>query len=362
MGKLRGGVRMATQWARARLGAQPGVYYVTPESNWIIDWVGRYITTQLQEQFEVDAHMVTNVRWLAGQVIHYGTLWSWLGNLGTPQNRRNQVVATVFHGDRREAVFSEALNKLVDKQDSMRRLVTASTIMEQRFIEWGIDPERIVNIPLGIDLEVFKPPTPEERQAKRAALGIPDDAFCIGSFHKDGVGWEEGLEPKLIKGPDVFLQVIERLKQSYKLHVLLSAPARGYVKQGLDALGVPYTHRVFDDYWQIVDYYHALDAYLIASREEGGPSGVLEAMATGVPLVTTRVGLAPDVAREGRDALICKVEDVGALAEGLAQIHDDEGLRQDLVSQAAQRIQSFGWPQIAARYYHEVYAPLIWAG
>ena len=359
MGKLRGGMRMAAQWLRARLGAAPGVHYVAPESNWIIDWVGHYVTSQVRGQFGLDARLATDVRWLAGQIIHYGTLWSWLGNLGTPQNRRNQVVATVFHGDRQDADFSEALNKLVDNQASIQRLLTASTIMEQRFIEWGITPERIANIPLGIDLDLFSQPTPEQRRAKRAELGIPEDAFCIGSFHKDGVGWDEGLEPKLIKGPDVFLKVIDRLSQSYKIHVLLSAPARGYVKEGLDALAVPYTHRVFDDYLQIGGYYHALDAYLIASREEGGPSGVLEAMASGVPLVSTRVGLTPDVAREGLDALICEVEDVDALAEALARIRDDGALRQALVAEALQRIQDFGWPQIAARYYHEVYAPLV---
>ena len=34
----------------------------------------------------------------------------------------------------------------------------------------------------------------------REYLGIPDDAICIGSFQKDGVGWEMGLSPSWSKG------------------------------------------------------------------------------------------------------------------------------------------------------------------
>ena len=70
-------------------------------------------------------------------------------------------------------------------------------------------------------------------------------AFVVGSFQKDGVGWEEGLEPKLIKGPDVLLAAVERLRQRVpELWLLLTAPARGYVKEGLERIGVPYRHLV----------------------------------------------------------------------------------------------------------------------
>ena len=48
------------------------------------------------------------------------------------------------------------------------------------------------------------------RAAARRALGLPESAFVVGSFQKDGVGWGDGLEPKLIKGPDVLLEVAER--------------------------------------------------------------------------------------------------------------------------------------------------------
>jgi glycosyltransferase involved in cell wall biosynthesis len=114
-------------------------------------------------------------------------------------------------------------------------------------------------------------------------------------FSKDGVGWRNGSEPKLVKGPDIFLRVIQQLKSRYKIHVLLSAPARGYIKSGLESLGIPYQHFHLKKYWDIVRLYQALDLYLVTSREEGGPKAMLESLACGIPLVTTRVGMVPDV-------------------------------------------------------------------
>jgi len=64
----------------------------------------------------------------------------------------------------------------------------------------------------------------------------------------------------------------------------------------------------------MAEAYHALDVYIVASRDEGGPKAVLEAMATGVPLVTTRVGQAADLVDSGSNGYLVDIED----AEGLA--------------------------------------------
>jgi len=54
--------------------------------------------------------------------------------------------------------------------------------------------------------------------------------------------------------------------------------------------------------------------YIVASRQEGGPKAVLESMASGVPLVTTRVGQATELVKHGENGWLVDVED----AEGLA--------------------------------------------
>jgi glycosyltransferase involved in cell wall biosynthesis len=143
----------------------------------------------------------------------------------------------------------------------------------------------------------------------------------VGSFQKDGVGWGDGLEPKLVKGPDLLLRAFVSARSRLpELHVLLSGPARGYVREGLERDGIPYVHQVLDRYEDVPALYHALDAYLVASRQEGGPKAILEAMASAVPLVTARVGQAMDIAHHGKNAYMVEPEDAEGLADWLVQI------------------------------------------
>ena len=129
------------------------------------------------------------------------------------------------------------------------------------------------------------------------------------------MGWGEGLEPKLIKGPDVLLSVAERLRDLVpELCFLLTGPSRGFVRAGLERLGIPYRHALLDDVDAVVTAYEAIDVCVVASRDEGGPRAVLESMATGVPLVTTRVGQAADLVQHGVNGWMVDVDDVEALA------------------------------------------------
>src|SRR5262249_42944061 len=146
-------------------------------------------------------------------------------------------------------------------------------------------------------------------------------AFVVGSLVKDGVGWGDGLEPKLIKGPDVLLETIELLKPCIpELFVLLTGPARGFVEAGLERLGVPHAHTAVAAE-QLPNVYRTLDVCLVGSRQEGGPKAVLESMASGVPLVTTRVGQAMDLVRNGENGFIVDVEDAAGLAGWVERIH-----------------------------------------
>jgi glycosyltransferase involved in cell wall biosynthesis len=60
--------------------------------------------------------------------------------------------------------------------------------------------------------------------------------------------------------------------------------------------------------------FHALDAYIVASREEGGPKSILESMASGVPIISTRVGQAAALIRHGENGWLADVGDAAGLA------------------------------------------------
>jgi glycosyltransferase involved in cell wall biosynthesis len=210
--------------------------------------------------------------------------------------------------------FDRTFEVLQRHHNRFDRVQATHSEMHRVILQSGIPPEKVFLIPLGVNPSNFPRVDAETRAAARKRFGIPPRARVVGSFQKDGVGWGDGLEAKRVKGPDVLLSVIDQLRGDVPdLFVLLSGPARGYVKAGLQRMGVPFAHDFIEDPRAIAPLYHAIDVYVVSSRQEGGPKAVLEAMSSGVALVTTRVGQAMDLVRHGENGWIAEVEDAGAL-------------------------------------------------
>ncbi|MGZ4412495.1 MAG: glycosyltransferase [Gaiellaceae bacterium] len=217
--------------------------------------------------------------------------------------------------------FDACYERLRRDHEQLWRVQAPNRAMWEFVLTSGVAPEKVFLIPIGVDLPLFPRRNEADRLEARRRLGVPESAFVVGSFQKDGVGWGEGLEPKLIKGPDVLLAAIERLRPRIpELFVLLTGPARGFVKDGLERLGVPYRHLQLPRPGEVAGAYRALDLYLVSSREEGGPKAVLESMATGVPLVSTAVGQAVDLVRDGENGWLVPVEDAQGLADRAAEV------------------------------------------
>ena len=256
------------------------------------------------------------------QVAFYGSQFTLLRDAWGPP--RHNLATAYLHG--RPGTpgypeFDECFRVLKAHHGELAGVQVSHSEVEALVLESGIAPEKVVRIPIGVDTALFSPQKPPQREAARGRLGIPLGAFVVGSFQKDGVGFAEGMEPKLIKGPDVLLAALERLVHGVpELHVLLTGPARGFVRAGLERLGITYTHRLLRRYEEVATIYPALDAYVVASRQEGGPKGVFEAMASGVPVVTTRVGQAMDLVRHGENGWVVDVEDGDGLAHWLEHV------------------------------------------
>jgi glycosyltransferase involved in cell wall biosynthesis len=207
------------------------------------------------------------------------------------------------------------------RHEELDRVQVSNRAMGELVLESGIAEEKVFLIPIGVDPTRFRQRDAAARTEARRELGLPESAFVVGSFQKDGVGWGDGLQPKLIKGPDVLLDVASRLRGRVpELLFLLTGPARGYVMAGLDRLGVPYRHVRLPDLDAVAAAYRTVDVCLVTSRDEGGPKAVLESMATGVPLVTTRVGQAADLVVDGENGRLLDVDDAEGLAEAVAAV------------------------------------------
>ena len=83
-------------------------------------------------------------------------------------------------------------------------------------------------------------------------------------------------------------------------------------------------------------YYAIADVFALPSHSEGSPNVLLEAMAAGIPVVATAVGGVPELASNGRDALLVNKHDRAGLASAVAQLILDHALSDRLVSLARQ--------------------------
>jgi glycosyltransferase involved in cell wall biosynthesis len=312
------GVRAAGRLAAAPLVDRWPPYsrllLVSDEPQWVI---GREMRTLAATARRLGIKVADGwlVDYTRHQSVFYGSHFNLLS--GRRIDFRHRIATAYFHGRPGSGVpaFDAAFQRLRELHARIDRVQVSHREMRELVIEAGVAADRVFLIPLGVDLHLFPMRTRASRATARTALGIPESAAVVGSFQKDGVGWSEGLQPKLEKGPDVLIEALARVKaQVPELFVLLTGPARGFVKTGLERAGIPYRHVFVEDDRRIADCYHAIDVYLVTSRQEGGPKAVLESMACGVPLVTTRVGQAMDLVRHGDNAWMVGAEDVEGLA------------------------------------------------
>lgn len=334
---------------------KPGVAYLSDFANWANDHAVLTICRHLRERRHFPAAVVQTQRGLRGQIVHVIDRHALLQPGGAAAiHASNRVFLSWFHQDPDvPAAKLAALRALLP--EALRRVesvVVPCETTRQALLSLGVPTEKITTIPLGVDTSFFRPPSAVERAAARERFGIAADAICIGSFQKDGEGWGDGNEPKLIKGPDVFLQVIERLRdRGAKLHVLLSGPARGYVRSGLEKLGVPCSHTRLEQFHDILPLYHALDLYLIASRCEGGPLAFCESWATGVPVVSTRVGLPADWIDHGVNGMLHESEDADGLAGSCAKLIEQPELRASVAAAALRAAPQLDWAVLAEKHF-----------
>jgi glycosyltransferase involved in cell wall biosynthesis len=346
-----------------RLGLVPQprvpVSYVVERANWSIKWDGTYICRGIEQIIRGLIELSDRPERLANRLIHFGSQFQWVA-WADALPKSNRFVATYFHGKPEDSPdMARHVEQFIASLPQLECVVTAARLVEQRLLSWGVPRSKLVRIPIGVDLDLFRPATAAERHEARAHYGISDDQLVIGSFQKDGIGWDEGLEPKMIKGPDILIETVARVMQNRSVFVLLTGPARGFVKRGLNRLGVPFAHDYVSDYRALMNRYAALDIYINPSREEGGPKGIIEAMAAGVPVVTSAVGMAPELVRPDETGQLVPPDDPDALAAAILEIDARPDIRTRIVSTARAAVDCCNWQNVAKRHYEEVYRPLM---
>jgi len=164
-------------------------------------------------------------------------------------------------------------------------------------------------VPNGIDLDRFYPDA-GDRQAVRAELGIPDGAFVFGTVGRVAVEKDQALLLRAagpLLGPETHLVVVGDGAEMAALTALAATlPSVHLVGARRD---VPRLLRAFD-------------VFALSSRTEGLPLVLPEAMATGLPVVSTSVGGIPSVIDPDVGLLVAAGDEDG-LRRALATFRDD---------------------------------------
>lgn len=153
--------------------------------------------------------------------------------------------------------------------------------------------KRIVKIPFWISHDKFF--NIQDRDKLRKKFNLNSSDFLIGSFQRDSEG-SNLLLPKLSKGPDQFIKIIEYLNKQYpNLTVVLTGWRRDFIINKLRSKNINF--RYFEKINTKIsnELYNCLDLYIVASRVEGGPMAILEAGLTKTPIISTDVGIASDI-------------------------------------------------------------------
>jgi len=342
-------------------GPQSPVQFVIENADWAIRWVGEHIRDEVNLIRPGMVDTTTQPHRLYDRVVHFGSQYMWLA-WGGRLSRHNRNVTSFFHGKPEDGGdVARHIDQFLASVPRLSMVVTAAGIVEDRLLSWGVPREKLVRIPIGVDTKIFVPPTLEKRQVVRQRFGIPDGVVVVGSFQKDGMGWGDGMVPKMIKGPDIYLETMQAMKAAgIPVMAFITGPARGYVKQGLIRAGIPFVHTFAQNHLDLAACYHSLDLYVVSSREEGGPMGLMESMASAVPVVATRAGMAPDLIADGVTGGLADGFSGEELAKKAAQLLSLAPADLSRMKQAAESaVKVADWSVVGRSHWELVYQRLV---
>ena len=329
------------------------ISYVSDGADWVLTEIAKSLKSVIEKNARFDISHNSEIETVDNTIYHYSSVFD-IDRILNIYNKRSKHIITNFHT---EEIHYYLLDKLISNQKKFDFIHTSCIETRDIMIERGLDTNKIVVIPIGIDVSRFIVNDTNRKQI-REEIGVADSQIVIGSFQKDGNGWEEGLEPKLIKGPDLFCDAVIEIHKKHSVFVLLTGPARGYVKKRLQEAGVPYYHKMLDNYYDITKYFNALDVYFVASRLEGGPRAPMEAMASGVPVISTKVGQVPELIEERINGLMVDFETRTFMSQ-FETLFANNALRQSIIREGLKVVQQYDFSVIAERYYNELYKPLL---
>jgi glycosyltransferase involved in cell wall biosynthesis len=208
------------------------------------------------------------------------------------------------------------------------RLAVPSRFLKEAFEAYGMHCEVLPNI---VDLDRFRPAQPREPAAP------PHLAVA------------RNLEPIYDNETALcaFAQVLERLPEA-RLTLAGSGPEEGRLRALAARLGVTSQVRFAGrlDRDAMAELYRSADLVLNPSLADNMPNSLLEAMASGVAIVSTAVGGIPDLVEDGVSARLVPAKSAPAMAAAALELLADAALRTRLAGAALREVECYRWTRV----------------
>ena len=264
-------------------------------------------------------HVMANSGW-AWQLFAAPVVWAgWF--------RRTPVIVNYRGGEARQ-YLTRSIRWIRPTLSKATRLVVPSGYLEAVFREFSVGSAVIPNI---VDLELFRP----------AMERLGTEAFTLVVARN--------LEP--IYGIDNALRAFSLARQircDLQLKIAGSGPQLETLQCLANELGiadaVTFLGRL--DREGIVTLYHSADAMLNPSRVDNMPNSILEALASGLPVISTHVGGVPYMVQDAETALLVPADDPQAMASAILRLADDAELRGRLRSRGIEEVAQYSWAEV----------------
>ena len=257
------------------------VYLNSAGESWVVD---RFRDEWYRDNKKVSTNLVyfSDTIWILAP-------WVW-NKIPKSQLKKKKVICSIYHidfdkfGDIEKKDFKDR-DKFVHKY----HVISNNTMAQLE----KLTSKKIESIPFWVNknnwFEI------EDKDYLRKKYNLPIDSFIVGSFQRDSEG-KDLSKPKLSKGPDRFLEIVKKYnKEKNNLLVLLLGKRRDYLINSLKNENISFKYLEMVNSLEINELYNCLDLYIIASRVEGGPQAVAECAITKTPVISTNVGVAPEI-------------------------------------------------------------------
>ncbi len=257
------------------------IYLSQINESWIID--------RIRDEWYQNNKDISTKFLIKSDIIWIISPWMWQ-KIPIRQLQKKKVICSIYHID-----LDDKNNFDLKNFEQLEPYVDQFHVISRKTRESlkKLTNKKITSIPFWINQNNWF--HIENKTSLRDEFGINQKKFLLGSFQRDTEG-HDLISPKLIKGPDIFFKIVQDIfKRQKNLEVVLAGSRRQYLIKKLEESNIPFKYFEMANIETLNKLYNMLDLYIVSSRLEGGPQSIVECGITKTPIISTNVGVAPEI-------------------------------------------------------------------